>query len=230
MKIGTWAKLNEVEENLYEAKALLDVMSDGLCNDTIAVSQDAYATTVRLIYEKVEKASDANQELFKICREEKDEKPSDEWKEWEGETSLWPDDREVELAFQDGAGESRGSEVVQDDAEIGESKFPKRLSVELKEEKEDGSAVFEVSGSKEDMHTLFETFFINAVVKGVEVASSEIGIFNAQGEVIKQAKELNKYLSVWEESEDLNYDPEVKNIRMKLDEAIRAMERCGKAS
>ena len=38
----------------------------------------------------------------------------------------------------------------QDDAEIGESKFPKRLSVELKEEKEDGSAVFEVSGSKEE--------------------------------------------------------------------------------
>ena len=82
MKIGTWANLNEVEENLYEAKALLDVMLDGLCNDMIAVSQDAYATAVRLVYEKVEKAIDANQKLFKVYRGDEDEKPSDEWKEW----------------------------------------------------------------------------------------------------------------------------------------------------
>ena len=230
MKIGTWANLNEVEENLYEAKALLDVMSDGLCNDALAVSQDAYATTVRLVYEKVEKASDANQELFKICREERDEKPSDEWKEWEGETSLWPDDREVELAFQDGDGESRGSQVDEEATKTFVGKSASSLSVTLKEETEDGGAIFEVEGSKEDMQTLFEVFFGNAIIRGVESATQENKLFAAEAEVIKRAKELNRWLAVYEVSETLDYDPEVKEARMKLDEALEGMARRGKQS
>jgi hypothetical protein len=57
MKPEIWRGLSEVEENLYEAKALLEVMSDGMCNEVVLIDNDAYATTTRLICEKIEKGS-----------------------------------------------------------------------------------------------------------------------------------------------------------------------------
>jgi hypothetical protein len=77
---------------------------------------------------------------------------------------------------------------------------------------------------------LFEAFFGNAIIRGVESAVQENGLYAAEAEVIKRAKELNRWLAVYEVSETLDYDPEVKEARMKLEEALEGMVRRGKPS
>ena len=230
MKLGTWARLNEVEENLYEAKAILDVMSDGLCNEVIAVDNNAYATTIGLACEKIEKALNANQQLFSIYRGDSDENKTDDvWKEWEGEAPIRADDGEVESSFQDGEGESRGSQMDEDSAYEYKGISP-RFNVKLKEEHEDGGATFIVEGEKEDLQKLFEAFFSNALISGIDYAEEKIGKASARLKVIESAKELNNLLFVWENSEDMDYSPTISRVRKELDNNIRAMERCGKAS
>ena len=221
-----WRELNELEETLYQADSLLNVMLDGLSNDAIGVQGEDYSAVAGIVRSKVEHAKEATQRLFEIYRANK----TDVWKEWEGETPIWPDDREVELAFQDGDGESRGSQVDEEATKTFVGKSASSLNVTLKEETEDGGAIFEVEGSKEDMQTLFEAFFGNAIIRGVESATQENKLFAAEAEVIERAKELNRWLAVYEVSETLDYDPEVKEARMKLDEALEGMARRGKQS
>jgi hypothetical protein len=224
MKLGTWDKLNAIDENLYEAKALLDVMSDGLCNEIVAVSNDSYATAVRLIYEKIEKAIDANQELFKVYRGDEDEKPSDEWKEWEGETPLWPDDREVELAFQDTGGEEDSSEVVQGESSTGYEKFT-GVSLEMTEEHPDGSATFVVSGSRENIQAVMSASFCSLITRGIAHMEEETAVLTEKSKraekVMIAAKQLNDILIQWETDEDLDYDPHVKMFRETLTELLQ---------
>ena len=221
-----WRELNELEETLYQADSLLNVMLDGLSNDAIGVQGEDYSAVTGIVRGKVEHAKEATQRLFEIYRANK----TDVWKEWEGETPIWPDDGEVELAVQDGDGESRGSEVDEEATKTVVRNFASSLSVTLKEETEDGGAIFEVEGSKEDMQSLFEAFFGNAIIRGVESAVQENGLYAAEAEVIKRAKELNRWLAVYEVSETLDYDPEVKEARMKLEEALEGMVRRGKPS
>jgi hypothetical protein len=229
MKLGTWARLNEVEENLHEAKAILDVVSDGLCNEIVAVNNGAYATTIGLAYEKIEKALGANQQLFAIYRGDSDEDKLDIWKEWEGEAPIRADDGEVESSFQDGEGESRGSQMDEDSAYEYKGLSP-RFNVKLKQEHEDGGATFIVEGEKEDIQKLFEVFFSNALISGIDYAEEKIGKASARHKVVESAMELNNLLFVWENSEDMDYSPTISRVRKELDNNIRAMERCGKAS
>lgn len=229
MKLGTWARLNEVEENLHEAKAILDVVSDGLCNEIVAVSNGAYATTIGLVYERIEKALNANNQLFAIYRGDSDEDKLDIWKEWEGEAPIRADDGEVESSFQDGEGESRGSQMDEDSAYEYKGLSP-RFNVKLKQEHEDGGATFIVEGEKEDIQKLFEVFFSNALISGIDYAEEKIGKASARHKVVESAMELNNLLFVWENSEDMDYSPTISRVRKELDNNIRAMERCGKAS
>lgn len=229
MKLGTWARLNEVEENLHEAKAVLDVVSDGLCNEIVAVNNGAYATTIGLAYERIEKALNANDQLFAIYRGDSDEDKLDIWKEWEGEAPIRADDGEVESSFQDGEGESRGSQMDEDSAYEYKGLSP-RFNVKLKQEHEDGGATFIVEGEKEDIQRLFEVFFSNALISGIDYAEEKIGKASARHKVVESAMELNNLLFVWENSEDMDYSPTISRVRKELDNNIRAMERCGKAS
>lgn len=229
MKLGTWARLNEVEENLHEAKAILDVVSDGLCNEIVAVNNEAYATTIGLVYERIEKALNANDQLFAIYRGDSDEDKLDIWKEWEGEAPIRADDGEVESSFQDGEGESRGSQMDEDSAYEYKGLSP-RFNVKLKQEHEDGGATFIVEGEKEDIQKLFEVFFSNALISGIDYAEEKIGKASARHKVVESAMELNNLLFVWENSEDMDYSPTISRVRKELDNNIRAMERCGKAS
>ena len=229
MKHETWVALNEIDESLYEAKALLDVMSDGMCNEITSLDHDTYATTTRLICQRVEKAQEITNQLFGIYRGDSDENNLDVWKEWEGEAPIRADDGEVESSFQDGEGESRGSQMDEDSAYEYKGISP-RFNVKLKEEHEDGGATFIVEGEKEDLQKLFEAFFSNALISGIDYAEEKIGKATARLKVVESAKELNNLLFVWENSEDMDYSPTISRVRKELDDNIRAMERCGKAS
>ena len=73
-------------------------------------------------------------------------------------------------------------------------------------------------------------FFSNALISGIDYAEEKIGNARARLKVIESAKELNNLLFVWENSEDMDYNPTISRVRKELDNNIRAMERCGKAS
>ena len=102
------------------------------------------------------------------------------------------------------------------DKKIGE------LTVRLTTEHEDGSATFELDAPKEVMQQLFESMFKQAVILGIESTEKENNAWVGATGVVKAAKELDTLLRMWEVSDTLDYEPEVRQAREKLTEALRA--------
>jgi hypothetical protein len=223
MKPKTWMALNEIDESLYEARALLNVMSDGMCNEITTLDHDTYATTTRLVCQRIEKAQEINNQLFAIYREEKDEYIKDEWKDWEKLASKWPDDGEVELAFQDSGRAEDSGEVDERKSSTSHTKFAS-VSLDLIEEHPDGSATFKISGDKENIEALMSAAFCSLIVRGIAhmeeetIAASEK--MRSMDKVLFAAKQLSDILIQWETDEDLDYDPHVVVFRKALTELL----------
>ena len=96
-----------------------------------------------------------------------------------------------------------------------------RFNVELVKENEDGSAVFQVSGSDASMKQLFEAFFCNAVINGILMTEKANERYTAQQRALDAARNLEVLLEAWETSDDLDYDPVVKNAKRELANALR---------
>jgi hypothetical protein len=96
------------------------------------------------------------------------------------------------------------------------------LTVRLATEHEDGSATFEIDAPKEVMQQLFESMFTQAVIRGIETTKKENDAWVCTTNVVKAAKELDTLLRMWEVSDTLDYEPEVRQAREKLTEALRA--------
>ena len=96
-----------------------------------------------------------------------------------------------------------------------------RFNVNLIKEHEDGSATFQVSGSKASMQKLFEAFFCHAVVNGILMTEKGNERYSAQQRAIDAARDLEVLLEAWETNEEFDYDPVVKNARRELAEALR---------
>ena len=60
----------KLEEKIYQIKSLLEVMQDGLCNDVVGINQDHYATTLRVVVDKVDEIQDAINEDYRQRRED----------------------------------------------------------------------------------------------------------------------------------------------------------------
>ena len=95
------------------------------------------------------------------------------------------------------------------------------FNVEMIKEHEDGSATFQVSGSKASMQKLFEAFFCHAVVNGILMTEKGNERYSAQQRVIDAARDLEVLLEAWETQDEFDYDPVVKNARLELTEALR---------
>lgn len=109
-----------------------------------------------------------------------------------------------------------------EEADTGEGlKDGNRFNVELVKENEDGSAVFQVSGSDASMKQLFETFFCQAVINGILLTEKANERYTAQQRALDAARNLEVLLEAWETSDDLDYDPVVKNAKRELADALR---------
>jgi len=95
------------------------------------------------------------------------------------------------------------------------------FNVEMIKEHEDGSATFQVSGSKASMQKLFEAFFCHAVVNGILMTEKGNERYSAQQRAIDAARDLEVLLEAWETQDEFDYDPVVKNARLELTEALR---------
>jgi len=113
-------------------------------------------------------------------------------------------------------------ETGDEEADTGEGlKDGNRFNVELVKENEDGSAVFQVSGSDASMKQLFEAFFCQAVINGILLTKKSNERYSAQQRALDAARDLEVLLEAWETSDDFDYDPVVKNAKRELSEALR---------
>lgn len=153
---------------------------------------------------------------------EKDRKPQSD------ETSFGDEYRKMEQSVQDGDGEEACDSVQQEDIEAGEARsdeeFRGSFTVREITEHEDGSATLEIDGTKEDMQTLFQAMFLEALRLGCKAANSNTGAWIAEREALRIAEKLVKYLDVWEECDEFDYSPSVKEVKENLKSLLRKIK------
>lgn len=206
------------EETVYQTRALLEVMQDGLSNDVVGINQDFYATTIRTACNLLEGMQQMIEEDFRQSREEKkigeyaedNTDGEDEVPGWRAKSDLFTG----EIVSDE---EPEGGE----EGEEGDAGFPTgSLGVKLVEEHDDGSATFEVHGSKDQMGKLFSAFFTDAIVRGIDCTQQSTERWVVEKQIVKTAIALEKALKTWESVDEFDYDPEVRKIRTDLTNLI----------
>lgn len=203
--MNTWAHMNELDTLIYETKAMLEVVSDGLLHDTCPSNPEDSAAVIRMAAEKIEQMQAIYQEMWDEQREEK--------LRAEGKDSLL-DAEEEDDTLAELLSEKREEDPLEDYSST-------RFNVELAEEHGDGSATFHVSGNKESMTRLFEAFFSHAVLNGILLTEEKTKVFSAERKALSLARDFEVLMREWETSEDLDYDPIVKAKREQLSEALK---------
>ena len=139
----------------------------------------------------------------------------------------WDADGEVGLPMEDEEGEDESSSLDEESEEPAEAPATGRftrsaflnsdLKVELSKEHDDGSVTYTITSDDGTLHRLFEAFFVQATIEGIKSVEGENQKFAS---LKKAATELDQFLQVWENSDVLDYDPEVKEKRVALTKAL----------
>ena len=211
----------KADESLYKIKALLEVMQDGLTNDVVGISQDYYASTLRLAIDIAEELqADVSAEFARRREEIQREREEDN-------TQL-----EFPFEYEYSAGEGAdpfAGDAVQDsepeESEAGEEDSDRfatgSLGVTLVKEHKDGSATYEIHGSKSQMQKLFSAFFADALTRGIDEAERSTSKWINRNKIVKKARELEERLKKWEVTDDYDYLPEVQKTREELTELLK---------
>jgi hypothetical protein len=173
-------------------------------------------SALSLIEKTLEESYDEVEKLYKLRREF-----------FFQNTSQRTDDRALVFPVEDNEGEDDGDEVEEeDDGEAEEDHsgpdprsafLSSKLNVELAEEHDDGSATYTITSDDGTLHRLFEAFFLQAMIEGIKSVEVENKKFAS---LKKAATDLERVLQVWEDSDVLDYDPEVKEKRKALTKAL----------
>jgi hypothetical protein len=70
------------------------------------------------------------------------------------------------------------------------------------------------------MQELFEVFFTHALINGIKCTREENDTEIYRMHALTAAREFEFMMREWETSDDLDYDPRVKNKRLKLKELL----------
>jgi len=181
----TWHSLNQIESDAYDAKSLLNVITDACLNQTVTPDADSIATSLNIAIEKLNSIEDTVTQTFQENRNPPEEEEDEEENEEEEE---------------------------EEEEEEADTKSFGTLSVA---EAEDG--VFTFTASSEEMNRIFSAFITAAMIKGIEAQESQNNGWHKLKEV---AADLEQFLRVWEESDELDYAPEVKDRRVALTKVL----------
>lgn len=96
----------------------------------------------------------------------------------------------------------------------------KTFNVEMVEEHEDGSATFNISGDKDSMHALFEAFFTQALINGIDSANRYKEEWIAKQDLIDAALEMQKGIWAWKKFDHVDW-VDLKEIEDKFNDAIQ---------
>ena len=208
----TWTQMNDLETRTYEMKALLEVVSDGLLNQECPSNPEDSAGVIRQAIDKLEAVKAIHEEMWSEQREAMPRKLHDGGTD---EDADGEEDFDTKDLFSDNEDDWVFSEEKEKAGDITTG-----FTVEEIKKNEDGSATYQVSGSDEDMKKLFEVFFTQAVINGIKytLEDNQKEVYKMQA--IKVAREFEFMMREWETSDDLDYDPRVKNKRLKLKELL----------
>jgi hypothetical protein len=63
---------------------------------------------------------------------------------------------------------------------------------------------------------LFSAFFTEAITKGVDSAEQSTQRWVLEKQIVKKAREFADLMMQWEWSEELDYDPQIRKVRVEL--------------
>jgi hypothetical protein len=212
MNSMTWNQMNELETLTYEARAMLEVTSDGLSNEPCPSNPEDSAAMIRMVVEKIDKVREIHEEMWRIQRESRADANDGDNEDADRDESFDTKDVFSDLCTAVDEHESQKEKEAEESTP--------RFDVEEIMRHEDGSATFRVSGSDEEMKKLFEVFFAHAVINGIKYTKEDNDKEVYRMQVVTAARELEVLLREWETSDDLDYDPIVKNKRFKLKELL----------
>lgn len=134
-------------------------------------------------------------------------------------------DEIVQNVWFEGRQENTASKIEEESEEEDEEEFEEedepenkkdgRLGILDVEECEDGS--FLLKGEPEDMERIMSAFVQQAIVTGIKSAENEVQHFL---QLRKAAEDLERFLRVWEDSDEMNYSPDVKEKREALTQVL----------
>jgi len=207
-----WQQMNNLETLTYETRAMLEVVSDGLLNEPCPSNPEDSAAVLRMALEKIENMRGIHEEIWDEKREAMAREAVAD--DGDNEDADGDEDFDTKDLFSDG-----DDWVFSEERE--KAKEP-TTSFDVKEIKrnEDGSAMYEVSGSNEKMQELFEVFFTHALINGIKYTLEGNDKEIAKLKSLEAARELEVLLREWETSEDLDYTPVVEDKRLKLKELL----------
>jgi len=207
-----WQQMNNLETLTYETRAMLEVVSDGLLNEPCPSNPEDSAAVLRMALEKIENMRGIHEEIWNEKREAMAREAVAD--DGDNEDADGDEDFDTKDLFSDG-----DDWVFSEERE--KAKEP-TTSFDVKEIKrnEDGSAMYEVSGSNEKMQELFEVFFTHALINGIKYTLEGNDKEIAKLKSLEAARELEVLLREWETSEDLDYTPVVEDKRLKLKELL----------
>ena len=219
-----WQQMNNLETLTYETRAMLEVTSDGLLNDPCPSNPEDSGAVIRMAVEKIGRVREIHEEIWDEKREamareavadDGDNEDADSDENFDTK-SIFSDETDIDP--------KQMSEAVyeaQKRRKARQAEEPTR-SFDVKEigRNEDGSATYEVSGSDEKMQELFEVFFTHALINGIKCTREDNDTEIYRMHALTAARELEVLLREWETSDDLDYDPVVKNKRLKLKELL----------
>jgi len=207
-----WQQMNNLETLTYETRAMLEVVSDGLLNEPCPSNPEDSAAVLRMALEKIENMRGIHEEIWNEKREAMAREAVAD--DGDNEDADGDEDFDTKDLFSDG-----DDWVFSEERE--KAKEP-TTSFDVKEIKrnEDGSAMYEVSGSNEKMQELFEVFFTHALINGIKYTLEGNDKEIAKLKSLEAARELEVLLREWETSEDLDYTPVVGDKRLKLKELL----------
>jgi hypothetical protein len=208
----TWTQMNDLETLTYDMRALLEVVSDGLLNQECPSNPEDSAGVIRQAVDKLEKVRGIHEEMWSEQREAMPRKLHDGGTD---EDADGEEDFDTKDLFSDNEDDWVFSEEKEKAGDITTG-----FTVEEIKKNEDGSTTYQVNGSDEDMKKLFEVFFTQAVINGIKytLEDNQKEVYKMQA--IKVAREFEFMMREWETSDDLDYDPRVKNKRLKLKELL----------
>lgn len=202
----TWHQMNKLDTLTYEMKALLEIVTDGLNNDVCPSNTEDSSNVIRQAIEKLVTVREIHECMWKQQREARaDDGRTDEDAD-EGE------DFDTKDLFP--------GELWEDEDDT-PPKFPPRFDVKEIERHEDGSATYQIGGSNEEMSKLFEVFFTSALIEGIKHAEDGNKKEVAKTKAFEIARDLEVLLRTWEESDDFDYDPVVKEKRKEFTEVLK---------
>jgi len=206
--------LTNLEEGIYSTKAIIAVCVGSLISEYSKT--DDLSTVLSVAEKNLEECQDAVEALYKMRREF-----------FLKDSSKRTDDREMDFPVEDDEGEDDSDEVEEeDDSEAKKDHsgpdprgafLSSSLKVDLMEEHDDGSATYTITSSDGTLHRLFEAFFVHAMIEGIKSVEVENQKFVS---LKKAATDLERVLQVWENSDVLDYDPEIKGKREALTKAL----------